>query len=177
MKERATHKVKPAGPGNLLGVKGKKTNNHHLMSTHCVSDNVIELSCIIIFNTRNASTRSVMIMFYRWGNQGTMGLSKLPQVPQQLSGGPSLPDSKFKHLATVCDRLGGSSMTYRTLQEGRSVTEKPGQGQNTGRGAGLKRRRRDFPGSPVVKTQHSQCRGHRSKPRLGNEAPASHISK
>ena len=27
-------------------------------------------------------------MFYRLGNQGTMGLSKSPLVTQQLSGGP-----------------------------------------------------------------------------------------
>ena len=31
-----------------------------------------------------------------------------------------------------------------------------------------KTKNRDFPGGPVVKTPHSQCRGHRFNPRLGN---------
>ena len=47
------------------------------------------------------------------------------------------------------------------------MTEKLGQEQSTGRGAGLKGRQRDFPGGPVVKPRHSQCGGRRSKPHLG----------
>ena len=58
---------------------------HKLQIILKAGDNGAGLSCIITFNPCIASMRSIITMFYRWGNQGTVGLNKLPKVTWQWS--------------------------------------------------------------------------------------------